>query len=153
MITDKEIIEKGNIEVESNVSDIKLYDIVYDELRHIMRTNPNISYLAIEQMYIGRPRTAMRLGKLHGYLMHPLYRENGLEPNFVNNMTLKKHITGKGNCSKKEVATALQLRYPELEGEIPFAESTAKTKGRYKTDDIYDAIGLAITFIETELEN
>lgn len=152
MTEDKKLINYGNVEIDDDISDIKIYDMVYEQLEEILENNPLVTNIPIEEMYIGRSKTAMRLGKLHGYLLSLAYRKNGLQGDYINNMTVKKHITGKGNCSKKEMGMAIQERYPELKEDLPFATSTAVTKDRYKSDDIYDAIGVALTFIEKYME-
>ena len=91
------------------------------------------------------PKLAMRLGKLHGYILNTIYGKYGLEPDYKNIMTIKKEITGTGKASKEMVAESIYKLYPYLRKELVFAESTAITKGRYKTDDIFDAIAICLT--------
>ena len=47
----------------------------------------------------------------------------------VNTMTMKKHVVGRGNCTKEEMVAAIVARYPEME--IP-------------THDVADAVAVGI---------
>lgn len=53
--------------------------------------------------------------------------------------TMKKQVTGKGNCSKEKVAEALREKYPIVEG----IDIDLK-----KYDNISDALGIAVTYFK-----
>jgi Holliday junction resolvasome RuvABC endonuclease subunit len=143
---EKVILDYGCIEIDTD-NDIEIYSEINEKIKKIFDDNI-IEDVFIEEMFIRSPKIAMRLGKLHGYILNTIKEKYSLDANYINIMTIKKHITGNGHAKKEKVFKCLSERYPVFCKKIGFHTSTAVTKGRYKTDDIVDAIAIALTGME-----
>lgn len=64
----------------------------------------------------------------------------GIPTQMVSSNRVKKHLTGNGNAKKKEVRAALEKRF----------EIQLKTSGLRKNEHTFDALGIAITYLEEQ---
>jgi crossover junction endodeoxyribonuclease RuvC len=107
----------------------------------------NIDAISMEGQFVGgieSKKTALQLSRLRGAIMI-MFKLNNIPIKYISPPTVKKIITGKGNCDKEVVANMIITMYhnnPIVKNIGPFIDKQCKDK----TSDIYDAIGIAASY-------
>jgi len=130
---------------------------LYKKIARILKQYPNIVRVCWEDQFVGakgNARIGMELSQLRGALV-PLLIKRGIKiEDAINNQTVKKHLTGYGNCKKidtygpiRKIALANIEYFTEPTRDIlhqEYCDGINKKNYYKKNDDIFDAIGLWI---------
>ncbi|OQY06308.1 MAG: hypothetical protein B6I28_06500 [Fusobacteriia bacterium 4572_132] len=138
------ILSMNTIKTSKEMSDQETFMYISGEIIKLCEKY-NVEYAARETTFVKQKKTAIRLAELGGSVLTTLLRTVGVK--ILDGYTpanIKKIITGKGDKEKKDVAAELQKTYPNLLFDLPFSMKELKRKNILKTDDLYDALGVAV---------
>lgn len=139
------LLDIGRIPTDASMSDTETFMHISGVIIDMCEKH-NVGFGSRELTFVRYKNTAIRLSELGGSVVTTLLRivnvhkYKGYPPG-----TIKKVITGKGNCLKEDVAWELQKTYPEMKEKYPFSTKELKKKNIDKTDDLYDALGCAVS--------
>ena len=75
----------------------------------LLELNPTIEKVFIEDVYVGRnSKTIIKLGQLRGVISALCIEIGGIEPSYINTMTIKKTIGMSGKSSKDDIARMVE---------------------------------------------
>ncbi len=112
-------------------------------LRLIRDFRPDI--LAIEKTFFARSRNAALLNVLADEIQ-AIARNKGIPVRAVAPSTVKKRIAGNGNATKRAVANAVIVRYPELN---VYRGQDRKWKERFH-GNMFDAVAIGLAAKEVD---
>lgn len=140
-----DVLKIGKILTDKSMTDEETIIYIAQQIIELSK-NYNVEFIARETTFVKHKGTAVRLSLLGGsfittsLLIIKASRLEGYAPSQI-----KKNITGKGNCKKEDVAWQLQKTYPMLVEQYPFSTKQLKRQKIEKTDDLYDALGAAVS--------
>lgn len=140
IITDEKLIDYGVLKLKDKLLSVRLGEL-YRYFDEIFFKN-DIDIVVVENQFVGNKNSVLSLSKSQGVILS-CSGTNQIDVMSYYPTEIKKAITSKGNATKKEVADSLKEIYPQL-NELPFIE-----KGTKKTDDIFDAIAIALTYFKS----
>ncbi|OQY10705.1 MAG: hypothetical protein B6I28_00500 [Fusobacteriia bacterium 4572_132] len=138
------ILSMDTIKTSKEMSDQETFMHISGKIIELCKKH-NVKYAARETTFVKQRKTAIRLAELGGSVLTALLRTVGVKVlEGYAPANIKKVITGKGDKEKKDVAAELQKTYPGLFFDLPFSMKELKRKKIIKTDDLYDALGVAV---------
>ena len=143
----KKILLKGKLNPSKKLTNDEKIQYIIVSLELLIPEE--IDYIILEDGFIGKNKKgSLSLAELRGALI-AYYKYNEYHVIHKQPKEIRSKFGLPGNAKKEEVANKVLSLYPELLKEIgPYSDGNNK----HKTSDIYDAISIALSFIESNYE-